>query len=134
MVIWVGGLKARRLAEVEADIRAVAETSHRRRACLKVIIECALLTDEEKRTACELAVVAGADFVKTSTGFAATGATVADVELMSAIARPRGVGVKAAGGIRTLADTLAMIDAGATRIGASASVTILREALRQEQG
>ncbi|MBI5058275.1 deoxyribose-phosphate aldolase [candidate division KSB1 bacterium] len=131
MVIWIGGLKAGKANDVEAEIRALAEDCHAAAARLKVIIECALLTDEEKRLACSLAVHARADFVKTSTGFAAAGATVADVKLMSAIALPAGVGVKAAGGIRTFADATAMIAAGATRIGASASVGILAESRSQ---
>lgn len=129
MVIWVGGLKAGRELEVEADIVAVADECHESGAILKVILECALLTDEEKRKACVLCVQANADFVKTSTGFGPGGATVEDMRLMSEAVRSYGLGVKAAGGIRTYADVLRMIEAGATRLGASASVKIMEEAM-----
>ena len=98
------------------------------RAKVKVIIEAALLTRREKILACLLAQAAGADFVKTSTGFGPGGATVEDVDLMRRVVGP-GTGVKAAGGIRTYKDALAMIAAGANRIGASAGVAILNEAL-----
>jgi deoxyribose-phosphate aldolase len=123
MVINVGALKSGDLKTVEEDIRAV------RRACrqttvLKVIIECALLSDAEKVIACQTAKKAGADFVKTSTGFAASGAKPEDVALMRRTVGPQ-MGVKAAGGIRTYEDAIAMIRAGATRIGASASVAIV---------
>lgn len=123
MVINVGALKSGDLATVEEDIRAV------RRACrqttvLKVIIECALLSDAEKVIACQLAKKAGANFVKTSTGFAASGAKPEDVALMRRTVGPQ-MGIKAAGGIRTYEDAVAMIRAGATRIGASASVAIV---------
>lgn len=127
MVINVGLLKANRDREVEADIRALAEACHESGTKLKVIIEAALLNDEEKIRACRLAKSAGADFVKTSTGFGPGGATVHDVDLMR---RTVGVdiGVKASGGVRTFGDVTRMLAAGATRIGASASVKILKEA------
>ena len=127
MVINVGGLKSRDFALVENDIASVVRVSHAGSALVKVIIEAALLTDEEKVMACQLAKVAGADFVKTSTGFGPGGATPEDVALMRRVVGPS-IGVKAAGGIRTLADAQKMIAAGATRIGASASVKIMQEA------
>ncbi|MGH9523763.1 MAG: deoxyribose-phosphate aldolase, partial [Terriglobales bacterium] len=111
---------------VEADIRGVAEVVHSGGASLKVILENVLLTREEKVAACNICVAAGAEFVKTSTGFAAAGATVDDVALMRQTVGQR-CGVKAAGGIRTAADLKAMVNAGANRIGASASVAIVRE-------
>ena len=127
MVINVGGLKSRDYELVEQDIAAVARAVHAGGAILKVIIEAALLTDEEKVAACQLAKVAGADFVKTSTGFGPGGATAEDVALMRRVVGS-GMGVKASGGIRTYADAKKMIAAGASRIGASASVKIAQEA------
>ncbi|MBI3944114.1 MAG: deoxyribose-phosphate aldolase [Chloroflexi bacterium] len=127
MVMHIGGLKAGLEEEVRQDIALVAQTCHDQGALLKVIIETALLTDEEKVRACLLAKAAHADFVKTSTGFSSSGATVHDVALMRQTVGPD-LGVKAAGGIRTLADAQAMIAAGATRIGASAGVKIVQEA------
>jgi deoxyribose-phosphate aldolase len=127
MVISIGALKDKRLDLVTRDISAVVRVAHQAGALVKVIIEAALLTDEEKVTACQLAQQAGADFVKTSTGFGPGGATVGDVALMRRTVGPT-MGVKAAGGIRTLADAQKMIEAGATRIGASASVKIMAEA------
>jgi deoxyribose-phosphate aldolase len=127
MVINVGALKSRDYELVERDIASVARACHAGNALLKVIIEAALLTDEEKVAACQLAKVAGADFVKTSTGFGPGGATAADVALMRRVVGPS-IGVKAAGGIRTLADARQMIAAGASRLGASASVKIMQEA------
>ena len=127
MVINVGGLKSRDYELVEQDIAAVARAVHAGGAILKVIIEAALLTDEEKVAACQLARVAGADFVKTSTGFGPGGATAEDVALMRRVVGS-GMGVKASGGIRTYADAKKMIAAGASRIGASASVKIAQEA------
>lgn len=124
MVISVGDLKAGNNETVQADIRAVVRAAAGK--TVKVIIEACLLTDEEKTRACKLAMAAGADFVKTSTGFSAGGATVADVKLMRAAVGPN-FGVKAAGGIRTREQALAMIEAGATRIGASAGVAICGE-------
>lgn len=122
MVINIGALKSGNLDLVEADIRAVVEASQDK--LVKVIIETCLLTDDEKVTACQLAVKAGADFVKTSTGFSTNGATVADVKLMRETVGPE-IGVKAAGGARSLADAQAFIEAGATRIGTSAGVAII---------
>ncbi len=127
MVINVGALRSRDYELVERDIASVARACHADGAILKVIIEAALLTDEEKVAACQLAKVAGADFVKTSTGFGPSGAAAADVALMRRVVGPK-MGVKAAGGIRSYADAQKMIAAGASRIGASASVKILQEA------
>lgn len=127
MVINLGALKGRDYALVERDIATVVRAAQAGGALTKVIIEAALLDDEEKKIACQLACTAGAEFVKTSTGFSSSGATVQDVSLMRQVVGP-GVGVKAAGGIRTFADALAMIAAGANRIGASASVKIVQEA------
>ncbi len=127
MVINVGALKSRDYELVERDIASVARACHAGNAILKVIIEAALLTDEEKVAACQLAKVAGADFVKTSTGFGPGGATAEDVALMRHVVGPA-IGVKAAGGIRTYEDAKKMIAAGASRIGASASVKIMQGA------
>jgi len=127
MVINVGALKSRDYELVERDVASIARACHAGKAILKVIIEAALLTDEEKVVACQLAKVAGADFVKTSTGFGPGGATVEDVALMRRVVGPK-IGVKAAGGIRTYADVQKMIAAGASRIGASAGVKIVQEA------
>lgn len=126
MVIPVGALKDGDDDAVRADISAVCEAAHGStpRAIVKVILETCLLTDDEKRRAAALAEAAGADFVKTSTGFAAGGATEADVRLLRASVGPR-VSVKAAGGIRDTATALAMIAAGASRIGASRTADIL---------
>ncbi len=132
MVINIGALKAGQDDVVRRDIRGVVETAHCEEAIVKVIIETALLTDDEKVRACQLAKEAGADFVKTSTGFGPGGATVQDVALMRQTVGSK-MGVKAAGGIRTYAQAQAMIDAGATRIGASAGVKIVREAEASEQ-
>ena len=127
MVINVGALKSGHYERVEQEIRALAETCHAGGAILKVILECALLTDQEKVIASRLAKSAGADFVKTSTGFGPGGATAHDVELMRLVVGLE-MGVKAAGGIRGYEDLQKMLAAGATRIGASASVKIMREA------
>lgn len=126
MVINIGALKQQQNLAVSDDIMAVAKVVHENDALLKVIIETALLTDEEKRRACQLAVAAGADFVKTSTGFSNAGATVADVKLMRQTVGPK-IGVKASGGIHSAQEAYDMIEAGATRLGVSASVTILTE-------
>ena len=126
MVINVGAAKDGRWDDVQADIASVV-TALGGRALLKVIIETCLLTDAEKAEACRAAVRAGADFVKTSTGFSQAGATVHDVSLMRETVGPQ-TGVKAAGGIRTYSDAMQMIRAGATRIGASAGIAILSEA------
>ena len=126
MVLNVGALKSGDRKLVREDIRAVVQVAHGRGALVKVTIETALLTADEKKTACKLAVAAGADFVKTSTGFAAGGAAVEDVRLMRSLVGQR-AGVKAAGGIRSAADAQVMIAAGASRIGASAGVKIVQE-------
>ena len=123
MVINVGALKSGNAALVESDIRAVVEASEDK--LVKVIIEACLLTDEEKVLACQLAQKAGADFVKTSTGFSTGGATLADVKLMRQTVGPD-MGVKAAGGARSYADAVAFVEAGATRIGTSSGVAILK--------
>jgi deoxyribose-phosphate aldolase len=123
MVLNIGALRGGEHEAVKRDIHAVVETCHRAGAIVKVILETALLSDEQKRTACLIAKEAGADFVKTSTGFGPGGATVEDVALMRAVVGPT-MGVKASGGIRTVEDVRKMIAAGATRIGASASVKI----------
>jgi deoxyribose-phosphate aldolase len=125
MVINVGALKSKDYELVERDIASVANACHAGNAILKVIIEAALLTDEEKVAACQLAKVAQADFVKTSTGFGPGGATPEDVALMRHVVGPT-IGVKAAGGIRSFEDAQKMIAAGASRIGASASVKIIQ--------
>jgi deoxyribose-phosphate aldolase len=124
MVINVGALKSRDYELVERDIASIARACHAGNAILKVIIEAALLTDEEKVVACQLAKVAAADFVKTSTGFGPGGATVQDVALMRRVVGST-MGVKAAGGIRTFEDAQKMVAAGASRIGASASIKIV---------
>lgn len=125
MVMHVGALKSGDDAFVRRDVAAVAEACHALGVKLKVILETGLLTDAEKVRACELAKSAGADFVKTSTGFSKGGATAADVELMRRAVGPV-LGIKASGGVRSQDDARAMIAAGATRIGASASVAIVR--------
>jgi deoxyribose-phosphate aldolase len=124
MVLNIGALRGAEPNVAEADIRAVVKASHESGAIVKVIIETALLSEEEKVQACRISQAAGADFVKTSTGFAKSGATVADIALMRATVGPS-MGVKASGGIRTLDDLKAMVAAGATRVGASASVKII---------
>jgi deoxyribose-phosphate aldolase len=124
MVINIGALKSGLQVQVREDIARVADACHEAGALCKVIIETALLTDEEKVIACRLAQKARADFVKTSTGFAKGGATVFDVALMRETVGPK-MGVKAAGGIRTVEEVQDMIAAGATRIGASAGVKIV---------
>lgn len=125
MVINIGALKDGNLQLVEDDIRGVAEAV-KGKALLKVIIETCLLTDEEKVQACLAAKNAGADYVKTSTGFSTGGATVEDIALMRKTVGPD-MGVKASGGVRDFAKAKAMIDAGATRIGASAGMAIVAE-------
>jgi deoxyribose-phosphate aldolase len=125
MVLNIGLLKSGENALVQNDIRGVAEIAHEAGAILKVILETSLLNLEEKLRASELACLAGADFIKTSTGFSTAGATAADVALLRGVAGGR-CGVKASGGIRTLEDARAMLEAGANRIGASASVAIVQ--------
>jgi len=131
MVINVGALKSGDLRLVERDIEAVTSPCREFGALSKVIIEAALLTDDEKVTACTLAKAAAADFVKTSTGFGPGGATVADVALMRRVVGDE-MGVKAAGGVRDLDGLKAMVAAGATRIGASAGVRIVQQSRGQE--
>jgi deoxyribose-phosphate aldolase len=131
MVINIGALKSGDNETVKRDIRAVVEAAHEACAIVKVIIETALLNDEEKIRACLLAKEAGADFVKTSTGFSKGGATVADIELMRRTVGAE-LGVKAAGGVKDLAAAREMIAAGATRIGASAGVRIVQESQGQK--
>lgn len=123
MVINIGALKSKQYEVVENDIKAVVEAA-KGKALTKVIIETSLLTDEEKETACKLAVQAGADFVKTSTGFSTGGATKEDIALMRKVVGPS-IGVKASGGVRSLEDAQSMIEAGATRIGASSGIAIV---------
>lgn len=127
MVINIGALKSGDYAAFEDDIRGVVDGCHRGGAICKVILECVLLTDSEKQEACRAAKNAGAEFVKTSTGFGPGGATPADVRLLRSAVGAE-MGVKAAGGIRTFEDLKRMVEAGATRIGASASVKIIEEA------
>lgn len=134
MVINIGALRSKDDKLVARDIRGVVEVCDEARALSKVILETALLNDEEKVRACELAMKAGADFVKTSTGFSKSGATVEDVALMARTVKPRKLGVKASGGVRTYADVLKMVDAGATRIGSSNSVKIVEEATQMAGG
>ena len=125
-VLNIAALKSRDRALVETEMRSLTQLAHDRGALLKVILENALLSQEEKILACALAVEAGVDFVKTSTGFAASGATTADVALMRGVVGLK-IGVKAAGGIQTAAKFMDMVDAGANRIGTSASVQIVQE-------
>jgi deoxyribose-phosphate aldolase len=127
MVINIGALRSGDQEAVLADIRAVVEPAHRAGEVVKTILETALLDDSQKVVACTLARLAGADFVKTSTGFGPGGATAQDVALMRLTVGPR-IGIKAAGGIRSLEDLKTMVAAGATRIGASASVKIIEAA------
>jgi len=126
LVIPIGQLKSGNHVAVQQTIHGVAGVAHDHNVTIKVILETAVLTLEEKLRASEIAIQAGADFIKTSTGFSSAGATAADVALMRGVAGGR-CGVKAAGGIRTVTDVQAMLEAGANRIGASASVAIVRE-------
>lgn len=122
MVINIGKLKDKDYDYVREDIKSVVEAA-KGRALTKVIIETSLLTEEEKVTACKLSIEAGADFVKTSTGFSTGGATPEDIKLMREAVGPK-IGVKASGGVRSYEDAVAVVNAGATRIGASASIAI----------
>lgn len=124
MVINIGAVKSEMWQAVENDIQSVVNVAGEAGAAVKVIIECALLTDEEKKRVTEMVAASGAAFVKTSTGFASHGATIEDVRLLRGIVGAR-CGVKAAGGIRDLPTALAMIEAGANRLGTSASLAIL---------
>lgn len=123
MVINIGALKDKKYDVVQADIATVVEAA-KGSAIVKVIIEACLLTEEEKVKACELSVAAGADYVKTSTGFSTGGATAEDIALMRKTVGPE-LGVKASGGVRSLEDMKKMVEAGATRIGASSGVAIM---------
>ena len=127
MVQNIGALKSGDEKTVQADIHAVVQAAHGAGAIVKVILETCLLSDDQKTKACLLAKAAGADFVKTSTGFGSAGATEHDVALMRRMVGPA-MGVKASGGIRTFTDAKKMIAAGANRIGASASVKIVQDA------
>lgn len=122
MVINIGALKDKEYDLVYKDIKAVVDAANKE-ALVKVIIETCYLTDEEKKIACELSVKAGADYVKTSTGFGTGGSTPEDIKLMRDVVGPN-IGVKASGGVRTTEDAIKVIDAGASRIGASASISI----------
>ena len=133
MVIQIGALKAGRDADVESDIRAVVEVGHAAGALVKVIFENAYLTDEEKIRACHLSESAGADFVKTSTGFAPSGATLDDLKLMRANTSPH-IRIKAAGGVRTLDALLAVMEVGVTRVGATATEPMIEEFRARKAG
>jgi deoxyribose-phosphate aldolase len=126
MVIPIGLLKSGNHQAVHHTIHAAATVAHHHGALIKVILETALLNMEEKLRGSEIAIQAGADFIKTSTGFGSSGATIGDVALIRGVAGGR-CGVKASDGIRTVADVKAMLEAGANRIGSSASVAIVRE-------
>ena len=133
MVIQIGALKSGRDQDVEDDIRAVVEVAHAAGAIVKVIFENAYLADDEKIRACRLTEAAGGDFVKTSTGFAPSGATHDDLRLMRANTSPH-VAVKAAGGVRTLDALIAVMELGVTRIGATATETIIRDFRARKAG
>lgn len=128
MVINIGALKSKDDKTVLQDIRGVVEDCNDARAICKVIFETSLLTDDEKVRACELSMKAGAHFVKTSTGMSSGGATAEDIALMARVTAPKKLGVKASGGVRTYADVVKMVNAGATRVGCSSSVKIMEEA------
>jgi len=134
MVINIGALKSKDDQLVGRDIRGVVEECKEARAVSKVILETALLTDEEKVRGCLLSMKAGADFVKTSTGFSKSGATAEDIALMARTVAPRRLGVKASGGVRSYADVVKMVQAGATRVGSSNSVNIVEEAKQLASG
>ncbi len=133
MVIKIGALKSGRDQDVEDDIRAIVEVAHAAGAIVKVIFENAYLTDDEKIRACRLTEAAGGDFVKTSTGFAPSGATHDDLRLMRANTSPH-VQVKAAGGVRTLDALLDVMELGVTRIGATATETIILDFRARKAG
>lgn len=126
MVINIGALIERDYATIEKEIASVVGVGHASEAMVKVILETAYLDDAQKAIAAQIAVASGADYVKTSTGFGPEGATVEDVRLLRSVVGPK-VGVKASGGIRTLDDALAMIEAGASRLGTSSTESILQE-------
>ncbi len=131
MVLNIGQLRSGKFDDVRGDIKAVCDVAHERGAKVKVILENAYLTDEEKVTACKLCEEAGADWVKTSTGFAPSGATLEDLRLMRETVSEK-VQVKAAGGVRTLDAILPVIDIGCTRVGATATAVILDEYERRK--
>ncbi len=133
MVLQIGALKSGRDAEVQADIEAVVRLAHDAGALVKVILENAYLTDDEKVRACQLSEAAGADFVKTSTGFAPGGATHEDIILMRRSVSPR-VRIKAAGGVRTLDALLAVLELGVTRVGATQTKSILDDFRERKAG
>ena len=133
MVLQIGALKSGRDADVEADIRSIVEGAHAVGAIVKVIFENAYLTDDEKVRACRLTEAAGGDFVKTSTGFAPSGATHDDLRLMRASTSPH-IGVKAAGGVRTLDALLAVMELGVTRIGATATEAMILDFRARKTG
>jgi len=133
MVLHVGLLKMGDCGYVRSDIATVVEMAHSKRAIVKVIIETALLTDEEKKIACRLCVEAGADFVKTSTGFSSSGATIEDVRLMKEVVGDK-ARIKAAGGIGDYKTAIKMIGAGANRLGTSKSVAIMADASSTSAG
>jgi deoxyribose-phosphate aldolase len=132
MVLNIGLLKSGDYEAVQTDIRGVVDLAHNAGAIVKVILETALLSFEEKLRAADISLAAGADFLKTSTGFASGGATVDDITILRGVAGSR-AGIKASGGIRTLADATAMLAAGANRIGSSASLRILAELIAKTQ-
>lgn len=131
MVIPIGLLKAKAYQEVQVDITAVVDAAHAKNAIVKVIIETALLDNAEKEAACILVKASGADYIKTSTGFAKSGANLPDVRLMRRMVGDE-MGVKAAGGVRSYANAKAMIKAGATRLGASAGVKVMQQVAAAE--
>jgi deoxyribose-phosphate aldolase len=130
MVMNIGALKSGERARAQGDMRALVEVAHDNGALLKITIESGLLSLEEKILACQLVLASGADYVKSSTGFLHSGATAGDISLMRGVMGEK-LGVKASGGIRTLHDAQMMIEAGASRIGTSAGVAILKEAQRK---
>src|SRR5215212_1162608 len=133
MVLNIGQLRSGKYDYVREDIKAVCDTAHARGVKVKVIFENSYLTDEEKVTACKLSEAVGADWVKTSTGFASGGATLEDLRLMRANVSEN-IQIKSAGGVRTLAALLDVIDAGVTRSGATATATILDDFKRMKEG
>ena len=133
MVLNIGALKSRDNTTVQSDVRAIVELAHDAGAQVKVILETCLLTLEEKLRASEICVAADVDFLKTSTGFSTAGATVEDVSLLRGVAGGR-CGVKAAGGIRSLETVREMLEAGASRIGTSSGVAIMKSYIEQSRG
>ena len=134
MVINIGALRSKDDLLVARDIRGVVEVTDEAHGLSKVILETALLSDEEIVRACQLSMKGGADFVKTSTGFSKSGATAEDIALMARTVAPKKLGVKASGGVRSYADLVTMVQAGATRVGSSNSVNIVQEARQMASG